>query len=57
MEIPPPMVGHCEFVVHRSKFDFLLSCNWQMAGDCMVCGVGGGGEREIEEGDGTPRAW
>lgn len=41
VEVPPPIAGHPEFVVHRSRFEAsLLAKCWEVGDECQVRGAG-----------------
>lgn len=43
MEVPPPIAGHPEFVVHRTRFEAsLLSKCWEVGDQCQVGGAAAG---------------
>ncbi len=43
VEVPPPIAGHPEFVVHRTRFEAsLLSKCWEVGDQCQVGGAAAG---------------
>ncbi len=44
VEVPPPVAGHAEFVVHRSRFEAscIAKC-WEVGEQCQVRWAAGGG--------------
>ena len=39
VEVPPPMAGHAEFVIHRRRFDAsVVAQSWAVGQQCQVGG-------------------